>query len=106
MSDQKSESQEPKNSQESQQPAKSIQESQQPNQRPSSIVVKDGAGKHIKKLETKISFLEDENSKQAGIIHDYEEKFKVLSKVPSSNPSKTILDQLDEFLTGEVSKNS
>jgi len=55
--------------------------------------------KVIKGLETRISTLEDTNKKLADTNKSYEEKFKLLSSVPSPTvPGKNILQTLDEWL--------
>lgn len=65
----------------------------------SNDVVKSAELKHLKKLETRISVLEDMNKTLTEQNKTMEESLKTLKCVPSkTNPSKTLWDELNEFI--------
>lgn len=65
--------------------------------------VRDGHGRRIKQLESKINFLENALDEQRTRNEEYERRFETLRGVPSrTNPVKSLLDELDDFVFGEI----
>jgi len=56
--------------------------------------------KVVKALETRVSVLEDSNSKLSETNKSYEARFAVLAQTPSKQPGKSLLQELDEFVFG------
>jgi len=64
----------------------------------SADVVKGKVFDVIRKLETRISILEDSNKTLSETNKGYEAKLALLANTPSQLPGKSLLQELDEFI--------
>ncbi|MCI0619058.1 hypothetical protein L0244_39310 [bacterium] len=72
---------------------------------PTPAVVKDPSAKAVRKLEEKISKLEDLLAAEKTQREDMQIKFNLLSKVPGKEKGKSVLQELDDFIFGKEKEN-